>query len=90
MKTILPPSIITVEQAKNFLKALFDNGEAFHPEDNANDIEFNPPPGVEPPTAAEKALLNQLMDNIYALKEFDACEYLNDVYENFNNEQEKE
>jgi hypothetical protein len=85
MKTTLPPNIITVEQAKNFLKALFDNGEAFHPEDNANDIEFNPPPGVEPPTAAERALLNKLMEEIYNLGDFDPCDYLMELIENETN-----
>jgi hypothetical protein len=76
MKTILPPKIITVEQAKNFLKALFDNGEAFHPEDDANDVSF----GMEV-TAQERALLNKLMDEIYALGDFDPCEYLNQFIE---------
>jgi len=71
MKTILPPSIITVNQAKNFLKALYDNGEAFHPEDNVNDVMF-----LMEVTAQERALLNKLMDDIYNLGDFDPCNYL--------------
>ena len=79
MKTILPPSIITVNQAKNFLKALYDNDEAFHPEDNANDVMFS-----TEVTAQERALLNKLMDDIYNLGDFDPCEYLNELIESGN------
>lgn len=80
MTTVLPPNIITINQAKNFLKALYDNGEAFHPEDNANDVLFE----MEV-TAQERALLNKLMDDIYNLEDFDPCDYLNNLIENGTN-----
>jgi len=38
MTTVLPNSISTIEEAKAFLKALYDNGESFHPDDDPADI----------------------------------------------------
>lgn len=78
MITILPESISTVEEAKNLLKALNDNGEAFHCEDDANDL------SGDPFTKEEGDKLNALMEQIYSLgKGFDPCKYLNTIRECF-------
>lgn len=79
MKTQLPEKIKTRQEAENFLTELYENGELFHPEDDARDIDWN----MEvPPTKEEKTQLNKLMDDIYDLpemadypsnKEWDAC-----------------
>lgn len=74
-------SIGTVKEAKKFLKSLYDNGEAYHPEDNAFDLEWEK---GEKPTTEECYKLNDLMSSIYALAGnedhqnmlFDPCEYL--------------
>lgn len=72
MKTVLPENITTIAQAEEFLKALYINGESFHPEDDAHDVLW----AVEP-TSAECDQLNKLMEDIYALPgNFDPCEYI--------------
>lgn len=86
MKTILPVAITTPEEAKAFLTALSDNGEVFHPEDDAHDIVWNVCPA---PTTEEADLLNKLMNDIYNLPGndgrhiapmiFDPCEHLLDL-----------
>jgi hypothetical protein len=76
MKTILPASIKTIEQAKKFLNELYVNGELYHPEDDAKDC-LN---GI---TDDEAAKCNELMNEIYSLPgnenikklSFDPCEY---------------
>ena len=81
MKTTLPQSIETAEQAKQLLTNLYNNGESFHPEDDATDIEWAT---CEEPTEAECILLNKLMADIYDLPgnenpmnmAFDPCEFL--------------
>ncbi len=60
MKTILPESITTVDEAKAFLTELVKNGEHFHPEDDATDFLMF--------TKDEGEKLNILMDQIYNLK----------------------
>lgn len=93
MKTKLPESITTVDEAKAFIKELYDNGEAFHPEDDATDIIWDLPSN-QVPTLEECVKLNELMTAIYALPEcklkhrqpnsipymdFDPCGYLSDL-----------
>ena len=83
MKTILPEAIKTIAQAKDFLSDLVRNGEMYHPEDDAHDIDWQT---CETPTAQECDQLNKLMDDIYDLPgndgrhcegiAFDPCEYL--------------
>lgn len=83
MKTKPPLAITTVDEAKAFLTDLHNNGEAFHPEDNAHDITFC----VEPICREQRDHLNDLMEQIYALPGndgrhvapmiFDPCEFLN-------------
>lgn len=73
MKTSLPDSIATVETAKEFLKNLKENGELFHPDDNAHDIIWS----CEPPTYEECERLNKLMGEIYSF--VDVCELISEV-----------
>lgn len=61
MKTILPDSISTIEEAKKLLLDLHNNGEAFHPEDDATQMCGNIF------THEEGTKLNKLMDDIYNL-----------------------
>lgn len=82
MKTKLPDAINTIDEAKQFLTDLHNNGEAFHPEDNAHDIIWNGMNVSNVPTPAECDQLNKLMNDIYNLPgndgdhanpEFDPC-----------------
>jgi hypothetical protein len=75
-KTTIPDAIKTVDEAKAFLKALWENEESYHPEDNANGIvwdDVNPSP-------EQRTQLNKLRTDIYNVAkadgEFDPCEYL--------------
>jgi hypothetical protein len=72
MKTILPEHITTIEEAEKLLTDLHNNGESFHPEDDANDIIWV----CEAPTAQECDHLNVLMSDIYNLNGFDPCDFL--------------
>ena len=82
MKTILPASIATIDQAKQLLTDLHNNGEAYHPEDDATGIVWT---DCKSPTLQECELLNKLMKDIYDLPEnkntypklsFDPCVFL--------------
>ncbi len=79
MKTILTTSIYTQDQAVKFITDLYNNGESYHPEDNANDLVG------DPFTKEEGDQLNKLMQDIYNLEgnkgmypnlTFDPCELL--------------
>lgn len=74
MKTHLPTAITTVQEAKDFLKALWTNGESYHPDDSAGDIVLVSD-GCYQFTDDEATALNTLMDAIHAL-DFDPSEYL--------------
>lgn len=63
MKTKLPEAITTVEEAKAFITDLFNNGEGYHPEDDAFDVIWT----SSNPTIVEKMQLNKLMADIYDL-----------------------
>lgn len=79
MKTKLPESITSVEQAEDFLNELFENGEAFHPEDNAGDIVWALPKEQQP-THNECVRLNNLMNEMFHLDDdFDPCAYFCDL-----------
>jgi len=75
MKTQLPSEIKTIESAKKFLSDLSNNGESFHPEDDAHDIIWS----CESPSESECDQLNKLMDDIYQLEDFDPCGFLLEV-----------
>lgn len=64
MKTTLPTAINTIEEAKTFLTALNTNGEAYHPEDDAHNIDWD-----DVDVSHEEAeQLNKLMGEIYMLE----------------------
>jgi viroplasmin and RNaseH domain-containing protein len=73
MKTPLPESINSIEEAKSFLSELHANGESFHPDDDAEDIILIET-GLPAFTKEEAEQLNSLMDDIFWLN-FDAFEY---------------
>lgn len=84
MKTTLPATITTIEQAKQFLTTLNENGEVYHPEDDAHTIIWHLP-AHQCPTPQECDRLNQLMEAIYALPgnegrhsdlAFDPCQWI--------------
>lgn len=58
MKTILPTTISTKEEAVDFFRNLYINGEAFHPDDDANDL------SGDPFTKEEGDKLNNLIEQI--------------------------
>ncbi len=64
MKTSLPESIKTIDEAKAFLTDLYNNGESYHPEDSAEGIVWNNGVEVSP---AEAEQLDSLMSDIYML-----------------------
>ncbi len=81
MKTVLPVSINSVEEAKAFLTELHKNNETFHPEDDAHDL------SGDLFTSDEADQLNKLMEDIYNLPGnesvqtmvFDPCGFLLDL-----------
>jgi hypothetical protein len=77
MKTNLDIQITTAEEAKSFLTDLFTNGEHYHPEDDAFDVQFA---GMETqPSKEERGALNALMDQAYGKDGFDPCDYMYDL-----------
>lgn len=70
MRTKLPEKITTMREAEEFLFLLHMNSEAFHPEDDANDLVG------DPFTKEEGDKLNELMSQINEIHNFDPCEYL--------------
>lgn len=71
MKTILPKEIKTAEEAIILLTALYNNNEAYHPEDKAEDC-------IDHMCTIEECMeLNEIMKQIYDLKpSFDPCDWL--------------
>lgn len=87
MTTILSASINTVAEATAFITELYINGESYHPEDDAHQIEWNT---CAAPTFEEAEQLNKLFEDIYNLNgnngnhatcEFDPCTVLMDLHE---------
>ena len=89
MKTPLPESITTIAQAKEFLTNLYNNGETYHPEDDATDLVGSLF------TQKEGEQLNKLMSEIYALEGnesaqsmvFDPCQFLLELDPDYVNEE---
>ena len=81
MKTKLPESINSIEEAKKLLEDLHTNGESYHPEDSAVYALFaNGTASLD-----EAHRLDDLMDQIDKLEGFDSCAFLLDlVEENIN------
>jgi hypothetical protein len=81
MKTKLPESISSKEQAEAFLDELIINNEAYHPEDDACDTDWSLPED-QIPTAEECEKLNALMGDINNIDGFDPCEYILSKFSN--------
>lgn len=75
MRTKLPDSIKTVEEAKMFLAELVSNNEEYHPEDDAMEVEWI----MAEVSQDERMQLNKLMDDIYDLNAIDPCEFIVDL-----------
>lgn len=80
MKTNLAITIATIEQAKKFLSELNENREAYHCDDNAHSITWSM---VNAPTFEECEKLNELMQAVNSLPDFDPCGFLNDLNADF-------
>lgn len=63
MKTVLPQAIGTIEEAKAYLTELYNNREAYHPEDSASDCLGRNGKA----TPEECTQLDKLMEDIYNL-----------------------
>lgn len=73
MKTLLPANISTVDQAKEFINNLLNNGECYHFDDDAKDVLFDDGTYF---SESEAIKLNILMNEIYLLPNFDPFEYV--------------
>lgn len=80
MKTTLPKSIKTKDEAIAFLTELHNNDESFHPEDDAFDVSWI----TVNPSIEERQKLNDLMGEIYQINGFDPCEILLDLLKKNN------
>lgn len=91
MKTNINNVLTSVEEAEQYLKDLFTNDEAYHPEDDAQDIIF----GFDV-TKAERTQMNMRMDEVWYFIP-DPCgiivkllaEKNTEIYAKFNAEFEK-
>lgn len=70
LKTKLPDTINTIEEAKAFLTELIKNDEHFHPDDDANDINWSLPK-TQMPTKSQCKKLNNLMFIVTHIPGFD-------------------
>lgn len=96
MLTNLPIAITTIDEAKAFLTELHANGESYHPEDDAQSIEWNLPT-PQKPSSLYCDHLNDLMRQIYALPgndgrhveplAFDPCLFLIILDQEYGNDQ---
>lgn len=84
MKTNIFSIIATKEQAIAYLHSLVENEEAYHPEDDAQDIEFN---SINP-TWEERNLLNLRMEEVYSF-DIDPCEIVLNKLNEINIESHK-
>jgi hypothetical protein len=85
MKTNLNRTISNQDDAENFLRELFENGESFHPEDDAHNI-IRIATGERLFTDEESDKLNDLMSSMYEVgfdcdDDFDPCGYFLDLQE---------
>lgn len=76
MKTNLEINIKTSKDAEAFITELCNNNEAYHPEDDALEIIFSDLPVEQQPTEKERKKLNDLMDKVYEVADFDPCELI--------------
>lgn len=78
MKTNINITISNSEEAKNFLTELYNNNEAYHPEDSAQNI-IDYKTGENIFTNIEAFHLDELMNSVYEHADFDPCELLMDL-----------
>lgn len=77
MKTSIPQQINDMNEVRSFLKALYDNGESYHPEDPAADIIGNDDKALFTKEEADK--LDATMTRIYEIcdaNKQDPCEII--------------
>jgi hypothetical protein len=91
MKTKTPNYINSVEEAKDFLRDLFNNGEAYNPEDDAIDV-IKVDSGDRVFTDDEAEEMNVLMSQVLWQASssnglFDAFDFLNDLGANQRSEE---
>lgn len=79
MLTPIPDQIKTVEEAKAFIKDLYDNCEDFHPDNRAEDI-IVIATGARMFTNEEATRINARFEEIGDLNGFDPCRYLLCLY----------
>lgn len=75
LKTKLPDTIASFDQAKQYLTDLHNNGEAYHPEDSAGDC-------LEGISEADAAHMDTLMIRVYIHftdAKADPCKFLLDL-----------
>ena len=70
LKIKLPKSIADWREGQSYLTLLFNNGLSYHCEDSAVDILWNLPED-DTPSEEEELHMDKLMDEIYALPEFE-------------------
>lgn len=77
MKTELPKGIFTVNEARRFLRKLFNNGEAFHPDDSAFGV-IDGSTGMMLFNDDEAGQLDTLVAQMQDLEsdDFDICKFL--------------
>lgn len=68
MQTVLPDAITSPEEADKFLTDLFNNGESFHPDDSAHEVNWDL--GYIP-SEEECEHLNKLMQDVLAIPGYD-------------------
>jgi hypothetical protein len=76
IKTNLNRTIKTIDDAKAYIKELYDNNELYHLEDDAKDIIWNK--GIEPPYEVLDNV-NELTLDCFKLLDFDPMEYCNEL-----------
>lgn len=81
MKTNINIVIATIEEAKKFLTELYENKEAYHPEDSALNIVK---PGSNEPffTKKEAKKLDALMDVMFSMPDFNPCDVIYELWQN--------
>lgn len=70
LRTKLPDTITTVAEAKSFLIELIKNDEHFHPDDDANEVNWSLPK-TQMPTKSQCKQLNNLMFLVTHIPGFD-------------------
>lgn len=86
MTTNLDRTISNTEDAQAFLQDLMNNGEIWHPDDNAHDVIWMI---KEPPTHTEMDKLNELMHDVHKYIN-DPPQYVIDYYYKIEHNENKD